>query len=290
MRKMAKRFFRRRISRSTGGDMAMTLFLILVAAAMGIPLVFAVSMSLKSPHEFWVFPPTFIARNPTFQNFSDLFTLMSSSWVPMSRYFFNTVFLTVSATTGHVVLASMAAFALSKYKFPGSAGLFVIIRSSLMFTGPITGIANFMIMSKLGWLDTYWAVIIPAFGGSLGLFLMKQFMDQMIPVSVIESASIDGASEWRKFWFIVMPMVKPAWLTLIIFTIQGTWNMGDNQYIYSEQLKTFSYALSQIAAAGIARAGVGAAISVFMLLVPLAVFIVNQSNIIETMSTSGMKD
>jgi ABC-type glycerol-3-phosphate transport system permease component len=159
-----------------------------------------------------------------------------------------------------------------------------------MFTGPVTGIANYMIMAKLGWIDTYWAIIIPAFGGSLGLFLMRQFMDQMIPNSVTESASIDGASEWRKFWFIVMPMVKPAWLTLIIFTIQSTWNMGDNQYIYSEQLKTFSYALGQIAAAGIARAGVGAAISVFMLLVPLAVFIVTQSNIIETMSTSGMKD
>jgi ABC-type glycerol-3-phosphate transport system permease component len=145
-------------------------------------------------------------------------------------------------------------------------------------------------MTKLHLIDSYFALILPALGLPLGLFLMKQFMDQMIHPAILESAEIDGASEWTKFIKIVMPMVKPAWLTLSIFSIQALWVLGNTPYIYSEQFKSLSYAMNQIQAAGIARQGVGAAISVFMLSVPLIFFIVTQSNIVETMASSGMKD
>ena len=288
---MKRRYIaQKRVSRSIGGDITMSMFLGFVGVIMGVPLVFAVSMALKSPFEFWVFPPTFLPRRPTLKNFYDLFILMSDSWVPMSRYIFNTMLITILGTIGHIIMASMAAFALSKYTFPGSRFLFTIVTGSLMFSTAVTGIPNYLIMTQLGLIDSYWALVLPAFGSSLGLFLMKQFMDQMIPDSVLESAGMDGASEWQKFWTIVMPMVKPAWLTLMIFSMQSLWSIGNTPYIYSEQLKTLPYALSQIQAGGLARAGVGAATTVLMLLVPLSVFIFSQSNIIETMSTSGMKE
>ena len=147
-----------------------------------------------------------------------------------------------------------------------------------------------MLMSILHFVDTYWAIIVPAWCSSLGLYLMKQFMDTNVNDSVLESARLDGASELKTYWVIAMPMVKPAWLTLIIYSFQGLWNAGASMYIHSEQLKSFNYAIGQITAGGIARAGAAAASTVIMMMVPITVFVVSQSNIIETMGSSGMKD
>lgn len=279
-----------RLSRSKGGDFAMVLFLTIFTAMMLLPLVYAVNMSLKSAGELWRFPPTIFAVNPTFKNYRDLFSLMSDTWVPMIRYIFNTLFITVVGTVGHIILASMAAYPLSKYKFPGSKTIFVIIRTSLMFSGAVLSIPNYLIMNTLHLIDSYAALILPAFSSTLGLYLMKQFMDQMVPMSLLESADLDGASEWVKFKKIVMPLVKPATATLLILETQRLWQTGATPYIYSEEKKTLSYALSQITTSGIARAGVGAAVSIVMLLPPLLVFIISQSNVIETMSTSGIKE
>ena len=168
--------------------------------------------------------------------------------------------------------------------------MFKTIRMSLMFHSTVTSITNYFIMSRLGWVDTYLAKIVPAFCTTLGLYLMKQFMDSQVSESVLESARLDGASEFRTFWMIAMPMVKPAWLTLIIYCFQGLWNSGQSIYIQSEQLKSFNYAIQQIVAGGIKRAGAGAAAQVIMMMVPILVFVVTQSNIIETMGSSGMKD
>lgn len=281
---------KKRISRSRGGDLTLIIFLCLFTVVMMLPLVLAISTSLKPVNEFWVFPPTFFPKHPTLENYSSLFALMTDSLVPMSRYVFNTFFVTIVGTIGHIILSSMAAYVLSKYKFPGSKGFFTMIKLSLMFSGAVVGVPHYLIMNKVGLIDSYGALILPAFSGTLGLFLMKQFMDQMIPMSILESADIDGASEWIKFFKIVMPMVKPAWLTLMIFCVKDLWNTGASPFIYSEQLKTLHYALNQIVAGGLARQGAGAAIVILLLAAPLIIFIVTQSNIIETMATSGMKD
>ena len=174
---------------------------------------------------------------------------------------FNTVLITVVGTIGQIVFGSMGAYAISKVRFPGHKIYFQIIVTSLMFTTAVTSIPSYLIMSKLGFIDTYWAVLLPACGGTLGLFLMKQFMDQ-ISDTLMEAARIDGAGEFGIYWRIVMPNAKPAWLTVIVFSVQGLWNAGANPYIYTEEFKSLNYALGQITAAGIARAGVAAAISV----------------------------
>ena len=278
------------LNRSVGGDVGISIVLILMGAFMFLPMVYTVMQSLKPLDELFVFPPRFYVVRPTLKNFTDLFTLMSDSWVPFSRYIFNTIFISVAGTLGNLIFSSMAAYALAKIKFPGRGWMFQVVVLSLMFHATVTGITNFITMTILGWVDTYMAIIIPAWGSTLGLYLMKQFMESSVSDAVLESARLDGSTEFYTFLRIAMPMVKPAWLTLIVYSFQGLWNSGTSIYIQSEQLKTFNYAISQIITGGVARAGASAASTVLMMLVPIAVFVITQSNIIETMGSSGMKD
>lgn len=288
--KTLKRLFRRHTpNRSKSGDLAIHLVLIFVGIFMALPLIYVISNAFKPLDEIFLFPPKFFVMNPTLENFQDLFILMSKSWVPFSRYIFNTVFITVVGTGGNVIICSLAAYALAKHKFPGSKFIFEMIVISLMFSTHVTAIPNYLIMSKLGWVDTYKSLIVPAFATSLGLFLMKQFMEQ-IHDSMLEAARIDGASELYIFFNIAMPMVKPAWLTLVIFSVQNLWNIKGSNFIYEEQLKTLPFALQQILQGGIARAGIGAAVSLLIMIVPIILFILTQSNIIETMGSSGIKE
>ena len=281
---------KRSFNRSVGGDLGINIILILFGAFMFLPMIYAVSQSLKPLDELWMFPPRFFVKNPNFKNYAELFRLMSESWVPFSRYIFNTALVAIAGTGGHLILASLAAYSLTKIKFPGRKVMFNLVQKSLMFHATVSALSNFIIMSFLGWIDTYWSLIVPAFGSTLGLYLMKQFMETTVPDSVLESARLDGAKELKIYWTIVMPMVKPAWLTLIVYSFQGLWNSGTSIYIYSEQLKTFNYAIQQILAGGIVRSGASAAATVIMMIVPVGVFVLTQSNIIETMASSGMKD
>lgn len=280
---------RRKPNRSFWGDLGIYIMLIIIAVAMVFPLVFAVSSSLKPLDELFRFPPKVFPQRPTLDNFSDLFVTLSQSYVPFSRYLLNTVFITVVGTFGHLIIASMAAFVLAKYDFPGGKTFFSIIVTALMFSGYVTGIPNYVIMSRLHMIDTFWAIILPAFAAPIGLFLMKQFMEGL-PTALIEAAHLDGAGEFRIFWSIVMPNVKPAWLTMIIFSVQSLWNNSASTVIYSEAKKTLVYALQQIQAGGIARTGQAAAVQVITMIVPILIFVFSQRNILETMASSGLKD
>ena len=286
MKKIVKR---RKPNRSVVGDVVIYFLLFLIALAMVFPLVFAVSSALKPLDELFLFPPKVFAQNPTMDNFQDLFVTMGKSWVTFSRYIFNTVFITVVGTAGHLIIASMGAFVLAKYEFPGSKLFFSIVVTALMFNGYVTAIPNYLIISKLGWIDTYWAIIVPAFAAPMGLFLMKQFMEGL-PMSLVEAAMIDGASRWKIFIQIIMPNVKPAWLTLIIFSVQNLWNNKAATFIYSEEKKTLVYALQQIQSGGIARTGQAAAVTVVVMVVPILIFVLSESQSLETMASSGLKD
>ena len=280
---------RRRPNRSILGDAGVWLLLILVAVVMAFPLVFAISSALKPLDELFRFPPTVFPRHPTLDNFSDLMVTMGQSWVPFSRYLTNTVGMTLLGTLGHLLIASMAAFVLAKYDFPGGRLYFSVVVTALMFNGYVTAIPNYITMSRLHIVDTAWSVILPAFSAPMGLFLMKQFMEG-IPMSLIESAKLDGAREFRIYWTIVMPIVKPAWLTLIILSVQGLWNNPASAVIYSESKKTLVYALQQFQAGGIARTGQAAAVRVVVMIVPIVTFVLSQSQMLETMATAGLKD
>ncbi len=280
---------RRKPNRSRVGDMFIYLFLILMGIAMIFPLVYAINSALKPLDELFMFPPKIFAQNPTMDNFRDLFVTMGKSWVTFTRYIFNTVFITAAGTIGHLLIASMGAFVIAKYDFPGGKTFFNIVVTALMFTGYVTQIPNYLIINGLGWIDTNWSIIIPAFALPMGFFLMKQFMEGL-PMSLIEAAKIDGANEWRIFMGIVMPNVKPAWLTMIIYSVQGLWNNRASMYIYSEEKKTLVYALQQVQSGGIARTGQGAAVAVIIMIVPVIIFILSESQILETMASSGLKD
>ncbi len=282
----------KRLNRSWAVDIMLFLLLGGVAFFMAIPLIFTISNAFKPIDEIFVFPPKMLVRHPTLKNFTDLVNIFSDSWVPFSRYVFNTFFIAITGTVGHVIIASAAAYPLAKIRFPGRNFLFSLVVMSLMFTAYVTQVPNYMTISWLHLINTYWAILLPSFGMTLGLYLMKQFMEQ-IPDALLEAAKIDGASEYRVFWTIVMPIVKPAWLTLIIFSLQSLWTNGSvtsHKYIYSEQLKTVDYVFGQIASGGLVRTGPVAAVTLLMMSVPIIVFIVTQSNIMQTMSTSGLKE
>ena len=179
---------------------------------------------------------------------------------------------------------------LSKHDFPGKNILFHTVVLSLLFSTVVTGIPNYIIITKLHMINTVWALILPLLPSSLGLFLMKQFMDQMIPDTLLEAARLDGAGENRIFFSICLPLVKPAIMTLLIYSFQGIWNSTGGSYIFDEKLKTLPTALNNIITSGISRTGVSSAVSLLLILPPIAVFLFAQSNVLQTMATSGMKD
>lgn len=278
-----------RAGRSLAGGIINFVFLCLFAAVMVLPMVYAISNAFKPLDELFVFPPRFFVRNPTLDNFKGISALFTETMVPFSRYVSNTLFITVGGTVGSIFIASAAGYVLEKKSFPGKNALFSLVVTALMFTATVTAIPNYLVMSRLGIVDTYWSIFLPVFGSSFNVFLMKQFMVN-VPDTILEAARVDGAGEQRIFWTIVMPSVKSAWLTLIIFSFQSLWGITGSGTIYSEQLKTLPYALSQAVTAGISRTGESAAISCLMMIVPITVFIVTQSNVMETMMSSGIKE
>lgn len=276
-------------ARGTGGKITNFIFLLIIGVFMVLPLILVVGNAFKPLDELFIWPPRLFPQHPTLDNFRNISSLMSDSWMPMSKYIFNTVFVTLASTVFHVIAASMAAYVLEKREFPLKRFLFRMVVISLMFSSAVTQIPSYLIMTKLGWVNTYWSMVIPPIALAIGLYLMKQFMCNL-PNALLESARIDGASEFRICFRIVMPLVRPAWLTLIIFSFQNTWGTTGGNYIFSEKLKTLSYALNQILKGGLARAGAGSAVSLIMIIPPVIVFIFTQRNILQTMASSGMKE
>ena len=278
-------------ARSNAGGIFNLLFLTVFAMLMALPLVYTVSSAFKPLDELFVFPPSLWVSNPTLNNFAGISSILRESWVPMGRYILNSTVITVCGVCGQVLFASMAAYMLAKEQFPGRQLLNKVVVLSLMFNGTVTAIPGYIVMANLGIVNTHLALILPACASSLGLFLMRQFMEQMVPTTVLEAARVDGAGEWRIFFRLVMPMCRPAWLTLIILSFQSLWGNTGGMYIYDEELKTLPYALQNIMTGGtIARTGVSSAVALLLIIPPLVTFILSQSNILETMSTSGIKE
>jgi ABC-type glycerol-3-phosphate transport system permease component len=260
-----------------------------------LPIVFIFSHAFKPPDELFAYPPRFFVINPTFKNFSDLFSKMAGSGVPVSRYLFNSVVITIVTVAASIVVSSTAAYALSKKRFKLKQALFAVNTVALMFVPIAVTIPRFLIIDRLHLMDTFWVHILPVLAMPVGLFLLKQFIDA-IPNEVVEAAQIDGASDVMIYWRIILPMIKPAVATIAILTFQATWNNADisTMYINSESLKTFAFYLgtltsSSAGANAVAGQGIAAAASLIMFLPNLIIFILLQSQVMSTMSHSGLK-
>ena len=279
----------KKVNRSIGGNILVFLLLLICGAFMVLPLYLTVVNAFKPLSELFIFPPRFYVVNPTMDNFSDMMTLIQAMRVPFERYLFNSVFITVAGTVIYILLASVAAYPLAKHRFRGKTLFVNLVIWAMLFRPEVLAIPQYIIIANLNWLNSYLAVIVPALASSMGVFLMRQFMEAFIPNSLLEAAKIDGAGEWRILRSIVMPMVKPAWLTLAIFTFQSLWNQTGSTFIYNEEMKVLPTTLGQISSGGIARAGVSSAVALFLLIPPVVLFLFSQKSVIETMSHSGIK-
>ena len=272
-----------------GGNILIFAFLFILGLFMILPIYLAFVMSVKPVEELFVFPPKLYTLNPTLDNFREMFKSLNNMWVPFSRYTFNSIFVTATITFFQCFFASMAAFVLAKGKFPGNKLINSLIVISLLYQSNVIYIMQYIVMTKLGMVNTYRALILPSIASPMAVFLMKQSICQ-VPDSIIEAAKVDGAGMFKICWKIVMPNQKPALMTLIIFAFQGAWNIQGGSLVYDESLKTLPTVVQQAASAGLARAGVAMAAAVFMLIPPILIFMLAQKNVIETMAHSGIKE
>ena len=280
----------KRFTRSRGGNVVFFGILALMGLFTLLPMIYMIVTSLKPLDELLIFPPRFFVQRPTLANFAALPSLLSSMKIPLSRYVFNSVFIAIVVTVFQIVIGSMAAFVLSKCRIRGGVVFFLIVQFSLLYNGQTLGIPLYIIYSKLGMINTYWVYILPALQSSMSVFLFKQYMDDSIPPSILEAAKIDGASLFKIYWQIVMPNIKPAWMTVCLFGFQAIWSVQPAGTIFDESLRTLPSILTQISAGGLARAGSSMAASVLLMLPPVLVYIISQSRVMETMSSAGIKD
>lgn len=271
------------------------IFLLPLAVFMLLPMAFIFSHAFKPPDELFAYPPRFFVINPTFKNFSDLFSKMSSSGVPVSRYLFNSIVITGVTIAASILVSSTAAYALSKKRFKLKKALFAINTVALMFVPIAVTIPRFLIIQRLGLMDTFWVHVLPALAMPVGLFLIKQFIDG-IPDEIIEAARIDGANDLSIYFQIIMPMIKPAIATIAILTFQATWNNAETSslFINDESLKTFAFYLTTLTSTSagantVAGQGMAAAASLIMFLPNLIMFFFLQSQVMSTMAHSGLK-
>lgn len=279
----------RQAGRKIGGTVGIFIFLTVLGLFMTAPIYLMLLMSVKPAEELFVFPPRFYVLRPTLENFTDMFAKIRQNRVPFSRYIFNSAFVTASVTFLQCAFVSMAAFVLAKFRFPGSRLINSVIVVALLYQSNVIYIMQYIVMAKLDMINSPAALIFPAVASPMGLFLMRQAISQ-VPDAMIEAAKVDGAGLFRICWQIVIPNMKPAFMTLIIFAFQASWNIRSGSLIFDEQYKTLPTVVEQAASSGMATAGIAMAAAVFVLVPPVIVFILAQRQVIETMAHSGIKE
>lgn len=256
------------------------------------PLIALICRAFMPLDELYVFPPRIFVRHPTLQNYRDLLTSLSSSTVPFTRYVFNSLWVTVVTVFCTIIVCSMGAYGMVKHKPIGAALIFTIVVAALGFSGHVTKIPSYMIVSGVGLMDSYAALIVPSVATAYNFFLMKQFCEQL-PDSLLEAARIDGAKEVRIFWTIVMPLLKPAWSTLCVLTFISSWNDSFSPlvYIHSDAMKTLPLAIQTISggAGVVARSGTPAAAALLTTAPTIIIYLIMKGQVLQTMAYSGIK-
>ncbi len=280
----------KRYTRSKAANIFFFLFLFLAALFTLLPLVYCGITSFKPLDELLIFPPKFLVKRPTISNYLALPSLLGALQVSIGRYMFNSVFVSITGTVLSVIAGSMAAFVFSRTKVKGRKVIFLIVQIMLLYNSITLAVPQYLIFSKLHMIDTYWVYILPAIPSAVGCFLMKQYMDSSVPYALMEAARIDGAGMARIYWSIVMPIVKPAVMTMFLFSFQSMWSLVPTGTIFSESMKTLPQVMTSITQGGIARSGSAMAVTVILMIPPILVFLITQSNVLETMSSSGIKE
>lgn len=287
--KVTKKNQAKRYTRSKAGNFFYVLFLVAFGAFSVLPLIYCIATSFKPLDELLIFPPRFFVTRPTLENYLALPGLLSNLRVPLSRYIFNSLFISLFSTFMYVVVATMAAFVLARTEIKGKKLIFTLVQFALLFNTYTLGVPRYLIYSYTGMIDTYWVMILPHVASTMGVFLMKQYMEGAIPVALLEAARIDGAGPFRIFWQIVLPIVKPCLLTLTLFGFREAWASIPDGTVFSETLKTLPTIMGQITSGGIARSGSAMAVTVIMMIPPILVYMISQSNVMESMSSAGIK-
>jgi len=192
--------------------------LIVIAVVTLAPLFWMVSASFMPSGQASTFPPPFLPKEFTLEHYSSLFTRMN-----LARYLFNSAFLALAVTGISLAFNSMAGYAFAKYRFRGRDSLFKLLVASMVIPAQVTMLPLFLMLNKMGVVNTYLGVIIPGMAGIFGIFLIRQFA-LSIPDSLIEAARMDGAGDFRIYWSLILPLCRPVLITLAIFTFMGTWN------------------------------------------------------------------
>ena len=276
------------------GQIKIYLLVLPMVLLCGLPIVFIIFHAFKPMEELFAFPPKFITLHPTLDNFVKLVKASRSGSIPLSKYFFNSIFVTVAVVFGSLLFSTMAAYALSKIKFKGAKIMMQINQIALMFVSVAVMIPRYLVVNKLGMIDTYWAEILPLLALPVGLFLIKQFVDQ-VPDSLIEAAYMDGAKEWQIYLKVILPLIKPAIATAAILVFQQVWNNLEtsNYYVNDDSIKSLAFYMNTLTSTTttntVAGQGIAAAASLIMFLPNLILFIILQKNVMNTMAHSGLK-
>ena len=281
---------RRSLKKVTPGWVTVYTFMIVLALVMALPLIYMVVTAFKPIEELLLFPPRFFVKHPVLTNFSDLFETLDSQTVPFTRYLFNSLFTTVVTVVLTLAVCVMGAYAIEKVRMRGSSLFGTVVVYALMFSPPAAQIPIYMVVAQTGMLDTYWALIIPSLATPMYFFLLRQFISQL-PEVLLESARLDGASEYRILGSLIIPMVKPALATVTVFAFIANWNNsgGSAIYITDQAMKTLPYALSTITSGGLARAGAAAAASLLITFPTILVYLLMQAQVMKTMVFAGIK-
>ncbi len=268
------------------------LILVPMAIFMALPIVYIFSTAFKPINELFAWPPQFFFVEPTLNNFVQLFNVTSTTGVPMTRYLFNSIIISVIVVFASIFVSSLAGYALSKLKFKLKKPLLIINNIAIIFVGSSVIIPRYLVIQSLGLVDNFLVHIIPGLAIPVGLFLIKQFIDQ-IPNELIEAAKIDGASEIQIYFNIILPLIKPALATIAIVSFQGVWNNVETStlYIQDERFKTFAFYMSTLTTTAntVAGQGMAAAAALIMFIPNLVIFMFLQKNVMDTMAHSGMK-
>ena len=261
-----------------------------VAVFMGAPILYIINNAFKPFDELFAYPPRFFVQNPTLNNFGRLFRRTSESVVPLSRYIFNTFLVTAVVIVLTLLIGSLAAFSLSKIRFRGRKMVSETNNLALMFVGTAVTIPSYLVVTSIGISNTYWAHILPLLASPVGMFLVKQFIDQ-VPDELIEAAQIEGANALTVYRRIVLPLIQPAMATMGVLAFQIVWNntTTSSLYVTDESLQTLAFYFQTLPSGTVQGAGISAASSLIMFIPNLVLFVIMQSRVMNTMARSGLK-